>query len=74
MENIYFVVMKMKRWEDTEFEIITGPSSFDIKIKPDPGQVGYMPIFDNYKDALEAAGSKARVLTIRKTDEKERGI
>ena len=73
--NTYFVVMKMKRWEDTEFEVITGPpSSFEIKMKPDPGQVGYMPIFDNYKAALEVAGSKARVLAIRAINEKGNGI
>ena len=57
MKETLYLVMKLRSWEGMELEQVGDrklpfPISF---VKPNKGEVGYVPVFDNYDDALAYA-------------------
>lgn len=52
-----FVVTLVKRWSKLEFE-----GAPFVRVQP-PKQIGYLPVFEVYEDALEYAGGNASLVT-----------
>ena len=68
-----YLVMKLNNWEGMELKqigdrILPFPISF---VKPKKGEVGYVPVFDNYEDALAYAGDAKLIQMVGIVDVKE---
>ena len=59
-----YLVMKLNKWENMELEPVGRSLPFPVSFAPDDKQVGYCPVFKEYKDALEYAGDPKLVLEV----------
>ncbi len=59
-----YLVMKLCKWEDTEFDTnVRLP--FPMQLKAAKGEVGYLLVFDDCEEALEFAGDPNLIVEIK---------
>jgi len=66
-DKIYYVVAKLYAWEEITLEYVGHNPGIPVSLaKPENGEVGFLPVYDTYEQAIKEAGSSDLVLPIRR--------
>lgn len=66
-EKTYYAIMKIYKWESMELTPVNYAPPFPVRlVKPEGGEIGYIPVFDSYENAVKFNGGKTDNIGILK--------
>jgi hypothetical protein len=58
-KKTYYAIMKIFKWESMELKQVGYKLPWPIHmVKPEGGEIGYIPVFDSYENAVKFNGGK----------------